>query len=148
MQIQVYGKMAESAATTEEAFSALQKCLDAARACSDSAAQGAAHHQLGLLAQREGDHAEALGFQREFLALSAAEANKAAVARAYYSIAECHEALGEVDAAVVALETYMDMTRMSSPVANARACCKFGFLYFTMRKFSQVRRRCCDSRSS
>jgi tetratricopeptide (TPR) repeat protein len=63
-------------------------------------------------------------------------------ARAHFCAAECHEALGDIDSAITALETYLDMTQQSSPLAYSRACCKFGSLCHRMGQFSQVS-ECC-----
>lgn len=61
------------------------------------------------------------------------------VAQAHFAVAECHEALGDTDAAVTALEQYMDLTRLSSPAAHGQACCKFGALYYRAGEYAQVR---------
>lgn len=63
------------------------------------------------------------------------------VAQAHFAIAECHEELGDIDAAVTALEQYMDLTRLSSPLAHSQACCKFGALYYRAGEYTQVRSR-------
>jgi hypothetical protein len=64
--------------------------------------------------------------------------DNAAVAAGYYAVAECLESLGRLEEAVLALETYMDLTRLADPMLHSRACCKFGVLYFRMGKFPQV----------
>jgi hypothetical protein len=64
--------------------------------------------------------------------------DNAAIAAAYYAVAECHEHLGHLQEAVVAMETYLDLTRLSDPMLHSRACCKFGILYFRMGKYPQV----------
>ena len=72
-------KLAEQATQrgdSSAASDALHKCLEAACACEDSGAQGAAHHQIGLLAQKEGDYEEALRCQQQFLELSSQGADR------------------------------------------------------------------------
>ena len=63
----------------------------------------------------------------------------APIAAAYYAVAECQEALGDAEAAIVALERYMEVTRLGAPRAHARACCKFGALYQSMGRYAEVR---------
>jgi hypothetical protein len=93
-------------------------------------------------------HAEALSLGRSCNRPAGVQhSHSAAVAQAYYAIAECHEALGSIDDSIVALETYMDLTRLASPLTHGRACCKFGVLYYNLGKFPQARlphKRCCN----
>jgi hypothetical protein len=63
----------------------------------------------------------------------------AAAAQAHYAIAECHEALGNQQEAINALEAYMALARLAAPLAHGRACCKFGSLYYSLGRYPEVR---------
>ena len=70
----MHSKLAEVAAQegdTDAAEEHLRKCLAAAEACEDKAAQAACHQQLANLAQSAGDFSAALELQQRFLDLSA-----------------------------------------------------------------------------
>jgi tetratricopeptide (TPR) repeat protein len=134
-----YGRMAEQAEAAgrqEEALEQLGRCLAAAEAGGDGARAGQVQQLIGLLLQRSGAWAEALGHHQQAAQTLAPLADHGVEAgRALCSAAECQQQLGQLEAAAGALESFLWLSRSKDPEAAAGACCSLGAIYYQQRKW-------------
>jgi len=139
--VRVYRRMAEEKAAAgdmQASIECLEKCLAVARLGMDVSAEGLANHKLGLSYEKLDNPQKALGHHGEYLRLCKLSGDKAGEGTACCALAGAHQAMGDVDAAVQNLETFLELSKNGDPASQARACCSLGNIYTAQKKFERA----------
>eukprot|EP00793_Prasinoderma_coloniale_P000056 PRCOL_00005564-RA len=123
---------AEQAGETERAVGLLHKCLGAARAGGDRAAEGDVHHRLGLAHETLGKPHDAMRFHATYKEVCNELGDAAGEGRACAALARTYQDVGDLDGAVSNLEQFLELSRHGDPELHARACISLGVIHHGM----------------
>ena len=108
-----------------------------AAALGDKEEEGQAHHRLGETRMELGEPLRAVEHHKMHRSLCAELHDKVGEGIACRGLAVAHHALGDDDAAVANLESFLELAKGGEPLGQALACNSLGCIYQAQSRFER-----------